>query len=221
MSSELLSSKTVIYEGKPNLRGIQPAATSVAGAIGITERGPIGKPTLVTSQEEFQNIFGGFTANSDLALAVKGFFENGGSQLWVVRTVHYTNVSNPNTATASSAYGYIKANGVFVPAMVVGSDAPFFSLNSGDKIAISVDGEEETEAIFQAQPAQAESQNAETFSLSDGDTLTVKFEDGREQTITFSAHQFQDISAATDVEIAAVINEQLTGGKAVRTEVSQ
>jgi phage tail sheath protein FI len=100
MSAQLLSSKVVIVEEEPSVRGIPTAPTSVTGAVGITERGPVGEATLCSSFEEYQQIFGGFTADSDLALAAMGFFENGGSQLWVVRTVHHTDVSDPDTATA-------------------------------------------------------------------------------------------------------------------------
>jgi len=45
---------------------------------------------LCSSFDELQTKFGGFTPDSDLALAAMGFFENGGSQLWTVRTAHYT-----------------------------------------------------------------------------------------------------------------------------------
>ena len=86
MSGQLLSSKVVIVEEEPRVRGITSAPTSVAGAVGITERGPIGEAVLCSSFDEFQTRFGGFTPDSDLALAAMGFFENGGSQLWVVRT---------------------------------------------------------------------------------------------------------------------------------------
>jgi len=41
MSGELLSSKVVVVEEEPAVRGIPSAPTSVVGAIGITQRGPI------------------------------------------------------------------------------------------------------------------------------------------------------------------------------------
>src|SRR5207237_4744493 len=58
---------------------------------------------LVTSFEEFAQTFGGFTANSDLALAAQAFFENGGQALWVVRTVHYTDTNTPTSKTSAAA----------------------------------------------------------------------------------------------------------------------
>jgi hypothetical protein len=41
----------------------------------------IGQAVLCSSFEEFQTKFGGFTPDSELALAAMGFFENGGAQL--------------------------------------------------------------------------------------------------------------------------------------------
>jgi hypothetical protein len=61
----------------------------------------------VTSFPEYQEVFGDFIPNGDMALGAAGFFENGGSQLWVVRTVHYTDVNDPATATATRATGNV------------------------------------------------------------------------------------------------------------------
>jgi phage tail sheath protein FI len=103
MSNELLASKVVILEEEPRIRNIPSLPTAVAGAVGITERGPVGKAVLVTSFEEYVDTFGGFTPNSDLALAVSGYFENGGQVMWIVRTVHYGNPLDGATKTSKAA----------------------------------------------------------------------------------------------------------------------
>jgi uncharacterized protein len=46
MSGQLLSSKIVIVEEEPKVRGIPSAPTSVAGAVGLADRGPIGQAVL-------------------------------------------------------------------------------------------------------------------------------------------------------------------------------
>lgn len=103
MSNQLLASKVVIVEEEPSVRGIPALPTAVIGAVGITERGPVGQAIQVTSFGAFVATFGGFTPNSDLALAASAFFENGGQVMWVVRTVHYTDPLDAATKTSKVA----------------------------------------------------------------------------------------------------------------------
>lgn len=103
MGAQLLASKVVIVEEEPRVRSIAALPTAVLGAVGVTERGPVGKAVLVTSFEEFVETFGGFTPNSDLSLAVQGYYENGGQILWVVRTVHYTDINVAASKTSAAA----------------------------------------------------------------------------------------------------------------------
>jgi phage tail sheath protein FI len=103
MGSQLLASKVVIVEEEPRIRNVTALPTAVVGAVGVTERGPVGQAVLVTSFEEYVNTFGGFTQNSDLALAASGFFENGGQTMWVVRTVHYGDPTDATTKSSAAA----------------------------------------------------------------------------------------------------------------------
>src|SRR3979490_1276907 len=86
MSNQLLASKVVVVEEEPRLRHITALPTRTLGGIGITERGPVGQPALVTSFEDFVATFGCFTSNSALALAASAFFENAGQVSGVSRT---------------------------------------------------------------------------------------------------------------------------------------
>jgi phage tail sheath protein FI len=141
MSGQLLSSKVVVVEEKPRVRGIPAVPTSIAGAVGVTERGPIGEPVLCSSFEEFEARFGGFTADSDLALAAMGFFENGGTQLWVVRTVHYGDVQDPATQTALRGWAWLTAGAADpTPAEVLGAPVHRVFVQDGDTLVLSVDG---------------------------------------------------------------------------------
>ncbi len=99
MSAQLLSSKIVIVEEEPRIRSIPALPTAIVGNVGITERGPVGEATLVSSFEEYATIFGGFTVNSEVATGAFGFFLNGGETMWVVRTLHYTDITSKATAT--------------------------------------------------------------------------------------------------------------------------
>ncbi|MCI4567341.1 phage tail sheath subtilisin-like domain-containing protein [Lysobacter sp. CFH 32150] len=65
---------------------IQGVATNIAALVGVALRGPLDRPTRVTSWEQFQRVFGdepvpGFY----LWYAARGFFENGGTVCYVVR----------------------------------------------------------------------------------------------------------------------------------------
>ncbi|MCP4675956.1 MAG: hypothetical protein GY854_10715 [Deltaproteobacteria bacterium] len=221
MSNDLLASKTIIFEGAPKIRGVQPQATSVASAIGITERGPIGVPTLVTSFEEFQKKFGGFTANADLTLAAMGFFANGGSQLWVVRTVHYGDVSDPETATAARASGALTVSNVAAPAIVTGTNPGPFSVDNGAQFAISVNGDPEQLFTLDASAAQVSAPfPASPISLTDGDTLELRIDDGPLQTLVFNTDDFDDILDIKLNLLLVVINEKLAGGRCFRDDTA-
>ena len=123
MNRPLLASKVVIEEEGPRIRRAASLSLSTAGAVGVTERGPLHTPTLCSSFEEFTQTFGAFTPSSDLALAAWGFFENGGGALWVVRTTHHTNAADPTTATVKCA-GAILQDGAGHPFAEVFASSP-------------------------------------------------------------------------------------------------
>lgn len=203
MSGQLLSSKVVVVEEEPRVRGIPAVPTSIAGAVGVTERGPIGEPVLCSSFEEFEARFGGFTADSDLALAAMGFFENGGTQLWVVRTVHYADVQDPATQTALRGWAWLTAGAADpTPAEVLGAPVQRVFVQDGDTLVLSVDGGPPATATVVA--TQAELVNAGVFptGFAGGEVLDVRVM-GMDQTVTFDA-------ADQSVEqVAARMNEQL------------
>jgi len=90
----------VYVEEIPGPRTIQGVGTSTAGFIGPCRYGPTsGRPQLLTSYLDFGRIFGDAvdlefedsgTVTNYLALGVKGFFDEGGSSLYVMRTFNYT-----------------------------------------------------------------------------------------------------------------------------------
>ncbi|MBS0157872.1 MAG: phage tail sheath subtilisin-like domain-containing protein [Nitrospira sp.] len=67
---------------------IEGVGTSTAAFIGTALQGPIEKPTLIQSWDDFKRVFGGFIderPRSYLAPAVNGFFVNGGTACYVLR----------------------------------------------------------------------------------------------------------------------------------------
>lgn len=78
------------------IRGLDVVRTDIAGFVGIAWRGPLHTPIRLESWNQFLTHFGGPIAAGHLALAVRGFFANGGRTCWVVR------VANPDQARAAS-----------------------------------------------------------------------------------------------------------------------
>lgn len=94
---EYLAPGVYVEEIEIGAKPIEGVSTTTTGFIGMAERGPLNKPTLVTSFAEYQRIFGGYLAEKDhnskkgygkkrwLPYAVEGFFVNGGQRLYVSR----------------------------------------------------------------------------------------------------------------------------------------
>lgn len=218
MSNALLSSKVAILEEEPSIRAIAAVQTSIVAAIGVTERGPIATPTLVTSFDEYKDVFGGYTADSDLALAAAGFFENGGQFLYVVRTVHYTDVSVAASKTSAPGTLTLQTPATAPSAgYVTGSQVEPFNLEPGDDLDIAVDGGGPSTATFTATAAARENTPAETYALVDGMELLVAVDGGAPQSILFLTAEFVAIGAATAEEVAAVINAKIVGASAAAT----
>jgi hypothetical protein len=92
--AEYLAPGVYVEEIPSGNKPIQAASTSTSAMVGMTERGPVNTPTLVTSGGAYARLFGGtlnplaFLNGLDaLPYAAEGFFGNGGSRLYVVRVV--------------------------------------------------------------------------------------------------------------------------------------
>jgi uncharacterized protein len=105
---EYLAPAVYVEEVDTGSKPIEGVSTSTAGFVGVTERGPLDVPILVTSAGEYRRWFGDLlnpllygNPPADAALhflphAVDGFFTNGGKRLYVTR------VLNRQTAAAAS-----------------------------------------------------------------------------------------------------------------------
>lgn len=105
----------VYVEEVPSTRQIEGVSTTVTGFIGPTRFGPVvGDPELLTSYLDFSRIFCGVDqlnfANAGLqdnfmAHAVRSFFDNGGTKVYVTRAFTPTDPQSPNSGKASSPVG--------------------------------------------------------------------------------------------------------------------
>lgn len=83
-----------VTEVSSGVRPIQAAGTSTAAFIGKAEKGRFSEAIKVYNFTEYQSIFGGFLSDSYLTHSVYQFFNNGGTQCYIIRVA-----SNPVTAS--------------------------------------------------------------------------------------------------------------------------
>jgi phage tail sheath protein FI len=83
-----------VTEVSSGVRPIQAASTSIPAFIGVAERGRLNEAVKVYNFTEYQKHYGGFLDNSFLSHSVYQFFNNGGSQCYIVRV----GGENPETA---------------------------------------------------------------------------------------------------------------------------
>src|SRR5262249_36325217 len=78
----------VYIEERPSgVHSITGAATSIAAFIGWAPQGPTKQAQLVSSWSDFNRQFGGLDSRSLLGYPVSQFFQNGGSQAYIIRLV--------------------------------------------------------------------------------------------------------------------------------------
>ncbi len=92
---EIITETDLSYYVNTMLKGI-------SCVIGITEKGPIGTPQLISSEMQYERIFGDELRTSDFPMLVKRALSYG-AVLWVSRAVHYEDITRKNTLTAKSA----------------------------------------------------------------------------------------------------------------------
>jgi phage tail sheath protein FI len=118
---EYLAPGVYIEEVSFRSKTIEGVGTSNAGFIGPARYGPVqGEPELLTSFSEFERIYGGLDGldfegdqlNNYLAHAVRAFFEEGGSRLYVSRAYRSRADANSSASATpdSSVDGYAQVS---------------------------------------------------------------------------------------------------------------
>lgn len=210
-STALLASKVVILEEEPSIPAITALPSAVCLCLGITERGPIADRTLVTSFDEYVKYFGGFTTNGEVAVAAQGFFYNGGSFMWVSRTCHFTDLTDPSTYVAAKGSVMLQTSGTAAsPGVVVGTGVQTFNLSNGDTFQISINGGAAAPGgTITSAPGQiTDTATYPIAPLAGGETMGITVagaNGGNEQTITAPA------GGTTALNVAAFLSAQLKG----------
>lgn len=91
----------------------------IVGVLGVTERGPINKPTLVGSWLEFTRIFGGLLDDDIFPLLCRRILEAGG-RIAVTRLGHYTNITDKSSLEGVASILAIGAGAATLEAVSIG-----------------------------------------------------------------------------------------------------
>lgn len=100
---QYLSPGVYVEEVSSGSKPIAGVGTAMGAFLGIAQKGPIDKATLITSWSQFETVFGGFISGAYLAYSVYQFFNEGGASCFVVRTVKHTDPGAGNWSKTSSA----------------------------------------------------------------------------------------------------------------------
>jgi phage tail sheath protein FI len=87
MPQALLQPGVYIEEISSGVRTITGVATSIGLFIGWAARGPSDRAVRIASFADYQRIYGGLDLRTMLGYAVKQFFENGGSDAYILRLI--------------------------------------------------------------------------------------------------------------------------------------
>jgi len=96
--------------------------TDTVGFVGLATQGPMETPTLVTSQAEFERLFGGYDAalpNPFLAPSVAAFFSNDGRRAYVVRVADASDAAFVGGVDATGQRTGLQALGEIDPVSIV------------------------------------------------------------------------------------------------------
>lgn len=105
MPSVLKHPGIYIEELESPVHPIAGVSTSNTAFLGFFPRGPLKKPTKVTSFAQFEQQFGGYEERTEAAYQVDTYFANGGSVAWIVRAAASTGPKPLTTATETFAGG--------------------------------------------------------------------------------------------------------------------
>jgi phage tail sheath protein FI len=85
MPSVLTYPGVYIEEIPSGVRTIAGVGTSITAFVGYTPRGPLNRAVRVLNYGDYERAFGGLHRDSDISYALQQFFQNGGSDAYVVR----------------------------------------------------------------------------------------------------------------------------------------
>ena len=190
---------------------IPAAPLSTAAFLVASERGVPNLPVRLGGVLDYVNAFGGYTDTSFGLYAVRGFFENGGSEAYGVRVVG----AGATTARVDIPDQLGPAT-LRVEAGRRGRQDPG---GWGNELRVTVRDHPRGTSFI---PAQVQGANSEPFAIANGDTLDFTVNGGAAPvTVTFATSDFATPGAATAVEVVRVIQRSTTAVRAAATAAGQ
>ena len=219
---EFLRPDVYVQEVSSGEKPIQAVSTSTGAFIGVTARGEVGVPVLVTSWTDFINKFAKglstpFIKGSDLPNAVYGFFQNGGSRCYVVRVAS----SSATTAKASIALEGLEVKakdcgawandklGIEVKANSSNFDVNVYMNKELVESFIDVSNTESANNYYldvineTSQFIHIEKQSEETLATTEG---IVKFASGDDNSVSLSDGDFTGAKGLQALDIVSDVN---------------
>src|SRR5215472_1704573 len=83
-----------------------PLRSDIAGFLGRTQRGPVGKAVRVEGWREYNNVFGGLVSDALTPYAVRGYFDN------LAQTAYILRLLGAGSATAGGTWTVADLNTV-------------------------------------------------------------------------------------------------------------
>src|SRR5262245_46611835 len=182
---------------------IVAAPISTAGFLIRTERGIPDLAVPVCDSADFTTKFGGYTASAFGPFVVRGFFDNQGSDAYVVRVVDRANAAAATVMLLDRRAAPI--NTLLVQAGIRGRPDPG---DWGNSLSVRIADHPRATSLIPAQILGAAAA-IEPFALAAGQTLvfTVTVRGTNTvATVTFQTTDFANIAAASASEVAAAIN---------------
>ena len=146
---EYLAPGVYVEEIDTGSKPIEGVSTSTAGMVGVTERGPVNVPILITSYGEYVRWFGERLSQQDysngtdlhcyLPHGVEGFFTNGGKRVFVTRVLDVTKAEHAKTllfgdGVASSAETQLLRGGLVSDGTIYVADTTGIAVNDSIRI---------------------------------------------------------------------------------------
>jgi len=201
-----LSPGVYVEEIDSGSRPIEGVGTAVAAFVGLAEKGPFNRPTLISNWTQFTTVFGGFVEGACLAESVFAYFQNGGGNSYIVRIGDTaTNNGAPPKAVAAAPQGVL-AN-LRVLALDSGAPADSIKVDVVEYDKDGGEGQESTKAIklVVSRDGQVVEEHLDV-TTSRGKTNVVNVVNAESRVIKveqIAGRAVQDLQAGTEIVLSA------------------